>query len=67
MPGSGESQQPKLLNQVRQVLRLHHYSVHTERSYVEWIVRYVRFHRMQSRHDLFPRNRRSRRSSRTWR
>lgn len=29
---------PKLLNEVHKVLRLHHYSIHTERSYVEWIV-----------------------------
>ena len=44
MPGSTGSQEPKLLDQVRQVLRLHHYSIHTERSYVDWIVRFVRFH-----------------------
>jgi len=43
MPDSTKSQQPKLLDQVRQVLRLHHYSIHTERSYVDWIVRFVRF------------------------
>jgi integron integrase len=54
MPGSTSTQQPKLLDQVRQVLRLHHYSIHTERAYLEWIVRYVRFHRMRSRDDLFP-------------
>ena len=54
MPGPTSHQQPKLLDQVRQVLRLHHYSIHTERAYLEWIVRYVRFHRMRSRHDLFP-------------
>ena len=54
MPDSSKSQQPKLLEQVRQVLRLHHYSIHTERSYVDWIVRFVRFHGMRSREDLFP-------------
>jgi integron integrase len=54
MPGSISRQPPKLLEQVRQVLRLHHYSIHTERAYLEWIVRYVRFHRMRSRDDLFP-------------
>lgn len=48
------SQQPKLLDEVRNVLRLHHYSIHTERSYVDWIVRFVRFHDMRSRGDLFP-------------
>ena len=45
---------PTLIEEVRQVLRLHHYSIHTERSYVEWIRRFARFHRMQSRADLFP-------------
>ena len=54
MPDATRSQQPKLLDEVRKVLRLHHYSIHTERSYVEWIVRFVRFHGMRSREDLFP-------------
>ena len=54
MLDSTRSQQPKLLDEVRNVLRLHHYSIHTERSYVEWIVRFVRFHGMQSREELFP-------------
>jgi hypothetical protein len=54
MPDATRSQQPKLLNEVRNVLRLHHYSIHTERSYVEWIVRFVRFHGMRSRTDLVP-------------
>jgi integron integrase len=43
---------PKLLDQVRNVLRLHHYSIHTETSYVDWIKRYIRFHDMKSREDL---------------
>jgi integron integrase len=54
MPEAIRSQPPKLLDEVRQVLCLHHYSIHTERSYVEWIVRFIRFHRMRSRADLFP-------------
>lgn len=48
-----EIKQPKLLDQVRQYLRLHHYSIHTERSYVDWIVRFIRFHSMRPRDDLF--------------
>src|SRR5919109_2024418 len=28
--------------------------IHTERSYVDWIVRFVRFHGMRSREDFFP-------------
>jgi hypothetical protein len=33
-------------------LRLHHYSIHTERSYIDWIKRYVQFHKMSCREDL---------------
>ena len=47
-----QAKTPKLLDRVRQVMRLHHYSLHTERTYVDWIKRYVRFHRMQRREDL---------------
>jgi len=41
-----------LLEQVRNVMRLHHYSIHAERSYVEWIRRFVHFHQMKCREDL---------------
>ena len=44
----------KLLDQVRDVMRLKHYSIGTERSYCDWIRRYVQFHQMHSREDLFP-------------
>jgi integron integrase len=54
MPASTRKPPPKLLDDVRQVLRLHHYSIHTECACVEWIVRFVRFHGMRSRQDLFP-------------
>lgn len=54
MLDSTGSQQPKLLDEVRNALRLHHYPIHTERSSVEWIVRFVRFHDLQSREDFFP-------------
>ena len=42
----------KLLDEVRDVLRLKHYSIHTERSYCVWIKKYVLFHHMTSRQDL---------------
>ena len=42
------SPQPKLLEQVRALLRAKHYSLRTEQSYVDWIKRYVLFH--QTRH-----------------
>lgn len=52
---SGEAKgQPRLLDQVRQTLRVGHDSIHTEWAYVDWIVRFVRFHGMRSREDLFP-------------
>ena len=34
----------KLLDQVRAVLRTHHYSYRTEKTYIEWILQYIRFH-----------------------
>jgi integrase len=54
MADTPHSPSPTLIEDVRRVLRLHHYSIHTERAYVEWIVRFVQFHRMQSRADLGP-------------
>ena len=33
----------KLMDQVRQVLRYHHYAYRTEQTYCDWIVRYIRF------------------------
>ena len=35
---------PKLLDQVREVLRMKHYSIRTEQAYVNWIKRYIFFH-----------------------
>jgi len=34
----------KLLEQMRQVMRYHHYAYRTEKTYCDWIVRYVKFH-----------------------
>src|SRR5687768_8288923 len=34
----------KLMDQVRQVLRVKHYSLARERCYCQWILRYIRFH-----------------------
>src|SRR6266446_5289717 len=44
----------KLLDQVREVMRLRHYAIRTEQSYCDWIRRYVQFHRMRSREELSP-------------
>ena len=42
--------QPKLLDQVRQCIRLKHLSLRTEETYLNWIKRYVVFH--NKRHPL---------------
>ena len=34
----------RLMDQVREVLRYHHYALRTEESYVKWILSYIRFH-----------------------
>jgi len=33
----------KLMDQVREVLRYHHYSYRTEKTYCDWIVRYIKY------------------------
>src|ERR1035438_5876031 len=52
MDMEGQQESPRLLEQVRNVMRLHHYSIHTERSHVDWIKRYIHFHEMRCREDL---------------
>ena len=37
--------QPRLLDQLRDQIRLKHYSIRTERVYYEWVKRFVRFHK----------------------
>jgi len=41
---SSSRQSPKLLDRVRRTCRRQQFSLHTERAYVRWIIRYVRFH-----------------------
>ncbi len=38
------SKPPRLLNQIRQIMRARHYSLSTEKSYIHWIRRYILFH-----------------------
>src|SRR5437764_603302 len=49
LPGSKPK---KLLDQTRDVLRLKHYSLRTERSYCDWIERFIRFHRLRHPKDM---------------
>ena len=39
-----EPPKPKLLDQLREIIRLKHYSIRTEQSYVDWAKRYILFH-----------------------
>ena len=41
------SKKPKLLDQVRNEIRLRHYSYRTEQTYVDWIKRYIFFHKIR--------------------
>jgi site-specific recombinase XerD len=43
---------PRLLDHVREVVHLRHYSTHTERASCAWIRRYVNYHTMTRREDL---------------
>ena len=36
---------PKLLDQVRDAIRVRHYSIRTEKAYVDWCRRYILFHK----------------------
>jgi hypothetical protein len=40
-----QEEKPKLLEQVRNIIRLHHFSLHTERTYSDWIKRYQSYPR----------------------
>ena len=43
----GETGKPKLLDEVRRVLRLKHYSIRTEQAYTDWIRRFMVHHRLR--------------------
>ncbi len=41
---ANNSAPPKLLDQIREQLRLKHYSIQTEQQYVQWVRRFILFH-----------------------
>lgn len=47
---------PKLLDQVRDKLRVKHYSIRTEQSYTDWIKRYILFHGKRLSEDMATRD-----------
>ncbi len=42
----------RLMDQVREVLRFHHYAYNTEKSYVTWILQYIRFNNRRHPKDM---------------
>lgn len=46
------SQSPKLLDQVRELLRIKHYALRTEEAYVNWIRRFILFHNKRHPRDM---------------
>ena len=42
--GTSSSKDKKLLDQVRDAIRTKHYSLRTEKTYIDWIRRYILFH-----------------------
>jgi integron integrase len=45
-------QQPRLLDKVREKIRIRHYSIRTERAYVSWIKRFILFHNKRRPKDM---------------
>lgn len=45
-------QAPKLLDEVRERIRFKHYSIRTEKSYVDWIRRFILFHGKRHPRDM---------------
>jgi integron integrase len=46
-PIESKPNSPRLADRVRDVMRLKHYSLRTERTYWDWIQRFIRFHGMR--------------------
>ncbi|MDP3295087.1 MAG: integron integrase [Nevskia sp.] len=51
-PESSNRPAPKLLDQVRDAVRVRHYSIRTEDAYVNWIKRFILFHGKQHPREL---------------
>lgn len=47
-----EKRPPKLLDQLRERVRIKHYSYKTEQSYVQWVKRYILFHNKRHPKDM---------------
>jgi integron integrase len=52
LPTAAPQNTPKLLDQVRDVIRRKHFSIRTEQSYVDWIRRFILFHNKRHPRDM---------------
>lgn len=53
METDGFTPQPgRLMDQVRETLRFYHYAYSTEKNYIQWILRYIRFHNRRHPKDM---------------
>ena len=43
-PKAPPPERPRLMDQVRERLRVKHYSIRTEQVYMDWIKRFILFH-----------------------
>ena len=46
------SVKPKLLDQLRNKIRVKNYSIRTEKAYVEWNIKYIFFHNKRHPKDM---------------
>ena len=49
-PAPASRKEKKLLDQMRDVMRVKHYSLRTERSYCDWVERFIRFDSFAAAH-----------------
>jgi hypothetical protein len=49
---NSSSRPPKLLDQLRDRIRVKHYIIRTEQAYVQWVKRYLPFHGMRHPKEL---------------
>lgn len=49
---ASSASEPKLLERMRDIIRMRHYSIRTEEAYLRWVVRFVRFHGMRHPEEL---------------
>src|SRR3989304_3714864 len=46
------AQKPKLLDRLREAIRVRHYSIRTEEAYVQWVRRFIFFHNKRHPDDM---------------